>query len=105
MENTPAKNDNGSSHWGGWLGMILAVAYTLLPVDLLPDAIPLGGWIDDTTVLLAGILNLVQSYLGESHAYAAKIVKYLKWTVILLGVLIIAILALTGVLIYNAAVK
>ncbi|MBQ6765625.1 MAG: DUF1232 domain-containing protein, partial [Paludibacteraceae bacterium] len=45
MENTPAKNNNGGSHWGGWLGMILAVAYTLLPVDLLPDAIPLGGWI------------------------------------------------------------
>lgn len=32
--------------------LAVAVVYVLSPVDLIPDAIPLVGWIDDATVIM-----------------------------------------------------
>ena len=34
-----------------WLWILLAIVYILSPYDLLPDFIPLRGWIDDGVVL------------------------------------------------------
>ena len=35
-----------------WIWIILALLYILSPYDLLPDFIPLRGWIDDLIVLI-----------------------------------------------------
>jgi uncharacterized membrane protein YkvA (DUF1232 family) len=32
--------------------LLVAVFYVLLPIDFLPDLIPIIGWVDDITVLL-----------------------------------------------------
>ena len=38
----------------------LALVYALVPLDLVPDVVPLAGWADDIGVLLAAWWLLVQ---------------------------------------------
>ncbi|MDD3001613.1 MAG: YkvA family protein [Candidatus Riflebacteria bacterium] len=38
---------------------VLALLYVVLPVDIIPDVVPIIGWLDDITVLLAGIINFL----------------------------------------------
>ncbi len=38
-----------------WLIIILAILYVISPIDLLPDVIPVVGWIDDVVVALTAI--------------------------------------------------
>ena len=40
------------ARWKKVLG-VLAVLYTILPVDLVPDVIPIFGWLDDVGFLTA----------------------------------------------------
>ena len=42
-----------------WL-LILAIIYLILPVDLIPDVIPVLGSLDDSALL---IINLIQKYI------------------------------------------
>ena len=66
----------------------LALLYFFSPVDLVPDAIPLAGVLDDVVVvpaLLAAVLNrLPPGVRAESEAWAARIGKHMP--VILLAV-------------------
>ena len=66
----------------------LALRYFFIPVDLVPDAIPLAGVLDDVVVvpaLLAAVLNrLPPGVRAESEAWAARIGK--RMPVILLAV-------------------
>jgi uncharacterized membrane protein YkvA (DUF1232 family) len=38
-----------------WLMVILAIFYVISPIDLLPDLVPVAGWIDDVVVALTAI--------------------------------------------------
>ncbi len=38
-----------------WLIVILAVLYVISPIDIVPDFIPIAGWIDDVVVALTAI--------------------------------------------------
>ena len=89
------------SHVGAWIWGVIAVLYAISPVDILPDVIPVAGWVDDILITVTGGLNLIQSYLKESNEHLAKIVKGIKWVLIVLGILIIAIIALVVVGIAN----
>ena len=55
----------------------LALLYFISPVDIIPDAIPLAGILDDAIVvpaLLAAVLNqLPPGVRAESEAHAARI--------------------------------
>ena len=61
----------------------LALLYFISPVDIIPDAIPLAGILDDAIVvpaLLAAVLNqLPPGVRAESEAYAARIGKKMPW--------------------------
>jgi len=46
------------------LAGVLAVLYFLSPVDLLPDFIPLLGWLDDLGVLSAAALFMMREVRG-----------------------------------------
>ena len=82
------------SHVGAWIWAVLGLIYAISPIDLLPDAIPVAGWVDDILITVTSGLNLIQSYLKESNEHLAKIVKGIKWVIIVLGILIVAIIAL-----------
>ena len=89
------------SHAGAWIGVALAVLYMFSPVDILPDVIPVAGWVDDLLITVTGGLNLIQSYAEESNKTLASILATVKWIVIILGVIAIAIIALLVFVIYK----
>ena len=51
-----------------WI-FILAIIYILLPVDLIPDVIPFFGGMDDSTMV---ILGLVKQYLDTKKKKDGK---------------------------------
>ena len=60
-----------------WLARLLAVAvaaYALSPIDLIPDFIPVLGWIDDLIIVPLGLLAVRRLIAGplwaELHATA-----------------------------------
>jgi uncharacterized membrane protein YkvA (DUF1232 family) len=48
-----------------------AIAYFILPTDLIPDYIPVIGFIDDAAVL-AGAIKIVNSHITPDHRAAAR---------------------------------
>lgn len=57
--------------------MILGVAYTILPTDMLPDFIPFVGWVDDG-ILLFLVFQQLRKELGK---YNEKLDKEQKWVI------------------------
>ena len=84
------------------LTALLALAYALSPVDLLPDAIPLAGWGDDLLVVptLLGLAarGLPAPVLVEARARSAALQRRLPW---LLPVGGLALLAGAGLLVWG----
>ena len=78
------------------LGALLAIAYTISPIDLSPDFIPVLGWADDVLVLLAAGLNLFQTWSADQNAMLVKVAKYLKW--IVLSLFLLVAIALGGLI-------
>lgn len=57
--------------WRKLLGL-LAVAYVVLPMDLVPDVLPVVGWLDDVGVVAAVAAFLVRDM--KKHAAAPAVV-------------------------------
>ena len=86
------------SHTADWVLMALSVAYLLSPVDIIPD-IPIVGWEDDFFAIAVAGLNLLQGYASEGNSSLAQLLKFVKWAVIILGVICILLILLLGTLI------
>ena len=59
------KNLNGASPLQKGLAvflMIMSLLYTVSPVDLAPDAIPVVGWLDDVGFFVTATMNAVQQF-------------------------------------------
>lgn len=52
--------------------LIGAIAYFVLPIDAIPDVLPILGFTDDAA-MLAATINLVTAYITLEHRTAAKI--------------------------------
>ena len=48
-----------------------AIAYFVLPIDAIPDVLPVLGFTDDAAVL-AGTLKLVAAHISDDHRAAAR---------------------------------
>lgn len=48
--------------------VIVALAYLILPIDFVSDAIPLLGNVDDFTVLLAGLIKEYVDFKKEKKS-------------------------------------
>lgn len=95
----------GASNFQKILAIVFMVAsalYTLSPIDLSPDAIPIVGWCDDVLALMTSGVNLLQQYVKNQESFTVKILKYIKWflilgfvaVVLIFGGLVVAIVAL-----------
>lgn len=51
---------NTKYKWNIGIGFAMAVAYLFIPTDIVADAIPVAGWIDDLVVILAAIANAIR---------------------------------------------
>lgn len=94
-----------SSHTGAWITFALSLLYTFSPIDILPDVIPVVGWVDDLVIAATGTLNLIQKTCQESMSWLSGIAKMLKWVTIILGGIAVLILALLGTAIYSLVSK
>ena len=56
---------------GTLIALISALLYWLAPVDVIPDAIPIAGYVDDATVITA-CLKLINDDLKEYKAWRDK---------------------------------
>lgn len=54
--------------WGPKLGLFLAIAYLIMPIDLVPDLVPLVGWLDDV-----GAMGLALAWLERTLRKADSI--------------------------------
>lgn len=51
--------------------LLAALAYFVMPVDALPDVMPLLGFTDDAAVLMAAI-RLISTHIGPEHRALAR---------------------------------
>lgn len=103
MENNNTLEQKSSNHGWAWFWMCLAVLYSISPIDIVPDFIPVAGWADDILSIGTAGLNLIQSYTAESNAALSSIIKMLKYILLIGGIIIVMILVLIGLLIYKIA--
>ncbi len=68
-----AIRDRRTPWWLRWLGFLI-IAYALSPVDLIPDFIPLIGYLDELILLPAGLWLMIRhmpaEVLADSRARA-----------------------------------
>lgn len=86
-----------------WYAKVLAVAivaYALSPVDLIPDFIPVLGYLDELVLIPAGIALVVRliprEAMEDAHARAGDVLDRAKKTAIWAAVVIVAIWALVA---------
>ncbi len=48
--------------------MLLAVAYDVSPVDVIPDVLPVVGWMDDVVVTGLALFNLFRQRRQKKEA-------------------------------------
>jgi uncharacterized membrane protein YkvA (DUF1232 family) len=87
------------------VGLAIIFAYVISPIDLIPDFIPLAGWLDDLIIVPLG-LALVRAItpgmdvVEKRNRAQASVKRILFWTIFSLAVVIFLGLAWLGLLIY-----
>ncbi|HPD57014.1 MAG TPA: DUF1232 domain-containing protein [Smithellaceae bacterium] len=71
----------------------LAMIYVLSPIDAIPD-VPVIGYIDDFFVAAIATLNLLQAWLARTSLVLAAILGWLKWFVVFVGIIAVALVGL-----------
>ena len=97
------KNKPAQSKIKPWIPFILAVIYTVSPADLVPDTLPIAGWMEDGLFLIAGLLNGIQNGVLDDNSSLKKIIKFLKWTLLIIGVMGILIIVLSAALVFKVS--
>jgi uncharacterized membrane protein YkvA (DUF1232 family) len=86
-------------------GLAIIFAYILSPIDLIPDFVPLAGWLDDLIVVPLGLV-LVRvitpgiDIVEKRNRAEAGVKRVLFWTIFAIAVVIFLGLAWLGLLIY-----
>ena len=58
-----------------WIPFILALIYTISPVDFIPDVIPVAGWGEDAMFLIVSALHGIQNTVLDKNTSIYKIIK------------------------------
>lgn len=81
--------------WYAKLLAVVIVAYALSPIDLVPDFIPVLGYLDELVLIPAGIalvLKLIPpAVMEDAHARADDVLDRAKKTAVWAGVVIVAL--------------
>ena len=87
------------------IGPALIFAYVISPIDIIPDFIPISGWLDDLVVIPLGLALVRKLTPGvdvveKRDRAQASVRRILLWTVLSLVVAILLGLLWLGLLIY-----
>ena len=88
-----------------WIPLILPLIYTVSPLDLVPDFIPIVGWLEDALLVIVGGLNGIQNGVLEANSSLRTLIKYLKWGLLIIGGIAILIVVLLVVLVFKVVSK
>ena len=88
-----------------WIPLILALIYTVSPIDLVPDFIPIVGWLEDALLVIVGGLNGIQNGVLEANSSLRTLIKYLKWGLLIIGGIAMLIVVLLVVLVFKTVTK
>lgn len=86
-----------------WVPFILALIYTVSPVDFIPDVIPAAGWGEDILFLVTAALHGIQNTALDKDTPIYKIIKYIKWASFILTIIFILIFILLIVLVFKVS--
>ena len=67
-----------------------SIIYDVIPADFIPD-IPFIGWLDDMLITSSAAINCLQQFEINANGKVERLLKWLKWTCILLAVIIVLI--------------
>jgi uncharacterized membrane protein YkvA (DUF1232 family) len=87
------------------IGLAFIFAYIICPIDIIPDFIPISGWLDDIVVVPLG-LALVRKFTPDIDVVErrdrarASVGRILLWTMLSLVVAILLGLLWLGLLVY-----
>jgi uncharacterized membrane protein YkvA (DUF1232 family) len=87
------------------IGLVIIFAYVISPIDLIPDFIPLAGWLDDLIIVPLGfaLVRLITPGIDivEKRNRAQASVKWvIFWSIFSVTVVILLGLAWLGLLVY-----
>ena len=87
------------------IGLALIFAYIISPIDIIPDFIPISGWLDDLVVVPLGLLWVRKITPGidvveKRDRAQASVRRILLWTMLSLVVAILLGLLWLGLLVY-----
>ena len=51
----------------GWAVAALSAIYVISPLDIVPDVIPIAGWLDDCGALVTGIAGAVMAMKAQAE--------------------------------------
>lgn len=88
-----------------WIPLILALIYTVSPIDLVPDFIPIVGWFEDALLVIVGGLNGIQNGVLEANSSLRTLIKFVKWGILIIGTIAILIVVLLVVLVFKVVSK
>ncbi len=86
-----------------WIPLILALIYIVSPIDLVPDFIPVVGWLEDALFMVVGGLNGIQNGILETNSSLRGLIKFLKWGILIVGGIAVLIVVLLAVLVFKVA--
>ena len=87
------------------IGLALIFAYIISPIDIIPDFIPMSGWLDDLVVVPLGLALVRKITPGidvveKRDRAQASVRRMLFWTILSLVVAILLGLLWLGLLVY-----
>lgn len=80
---------------------ILGLLYGVSPIDAVPDIIPVAGWLDDLVLTGGSLLHVAQAFTKDTNKNFAKLIGIFKWSLWIIGGILVTMLALLGVTIYG----
>ncbi len=87
------------------IGLALIFAYVISPIDIIPDFIPIAGWLDDLIVVPLGLALVRKITPGidiveKRNRVQSSVRRIILWTLLSLVVSILLGLLWLGLLIY-----
>jgi len=84
-----------------WIVAIMGSIYMVSPIDLIPDVIPIVGWMDDILVGIGTISTVLDSQLSQANRTLSGLLKAVKWISFSLWGILGALILIFGALIYQ----